>query len=151
MIFPPGVITSCVMNPQRLRFLDIVVVSTCLFLAAPGSCRAVDQDKKIVVATEQNDGEKILLAKDAQLVVKLPSQPGTGYGWRVGESGLLRALGKAEIETPSEGVPGQKERQVFRFRAQASGSSFLELQYVREWEANAKPAKTFRLQVEIEG
>ena len=84
------------------------------------------------------------------LVVRLASQTGTGYGWRVAhlDTRNLTQL-DSSTERAADGSEGGKEFQVFRFKARSRGSSRLRLHYVRPWQKNARPLKTFELTVSV--
>ncbi|MGB8509740.1 MAG: protease inhibitor I42 family protein [Pyrinomonadaceae bacterium] len=130
-------------------------ISAMFYVVAGGSAAAALSgayagDK--VTVTEKEAGGKVCLSKGDVLAVRLEAQLGTGYGWQVVKyrSQQLELLGEPEQETPDKGAPGAIEHQIFRFKAQSSGSTALELQYVRPWEKNAKPLKTYRVEVVVE-
>lgn len=104
-----------------------------------------------VVIDGQFDGRVIHAARGTTIVVRLEAQLGTGYSWRI------RTLAKnlAAIEpgaeehaggdTPSTGGP---DVQVFRFRVKSRGKSVLRFVYVRPWEKEKPPAKTFQVTID---
>lgn len=119
--------------------------------AVAGFCWQKDTDDHIVTVTEQSNGQTITVSKEDTLVVRLKSQMGTGYGWRLKtDDEGLKLLGEPEQENDSGREAGRVEHQVFRFKAVRTGTSILELVYVRPWETTAKPAKTFRLKVRVQ-
>ena len=99
---------------------------------------------------DRDNGREISVAKGDTLIIKLGSQPGTGYGWRIAKNDvkLLKFLGES-AESPDNGREGGTELQVFRFKAQSSGSNLLELHYARPWEKGVAPLKTYCLKVRI--
>jgi hypothetical protein len=50
-----------------------------------------------VVVTEQDNGKDVTLDGDQRLIIKLSSQPGTGYGW----SGLMTADSSLAFHDPA--------------------------------------------------
>ena len=104
-----------------------------------------------VTITEQDDGGTVTVARKGTLVVRLKSQMGTGYGWQVARNDgrRLKLLGPPEQENSQGGLPGGDEHQIFRFKALRSGTTLLELRYVRPWEKGKPPSKTFRLEVRV--
>jgi predicted secreted protein len=56
--------------------------------------------------------------------------------------------GKPETVPAKKGVIGGKATMIFRFQAVA-GTSDLELHYKRPFEKDKKPAKTFKVTVEV--
>ncbi len=104
-----------------------------------------------VTVTEKEEGQTVALGRKDTLVIRLKSQLGTGYGWQVvrHDNRLLRLLGRPEQENSQGGLPGGEEHQIFRFKALRSGTTLIELRYVRPWERNARPLRYFRLRIRI--
>lgn len=78
------------------------------------------------------------------LVLTLPANPSTGYGWYVAsiDSNVLVQSGDRENaqETANRKV-GQPGNQVFRFVGVSAGSTKIKLEYKRQWEKNKFPAQ----------
>jgi len=109
-------------------------------------------DKRVRVTMDQN-GTSVTLHPGECLEVVLPSNAGTGYSWQVANpaANVLKSSGKPKIESgPKGGKVGQSENQVFSFVPSGKGTGQLELQYLRPWEKDRKPAKTFLLSVKVE-
>lgn len=104
-----------------------------------------------VTINNTNNDSQITVQKDKILVVKLLVNPGIGYGWQIikNDTDKLKPLGDSALEELEAGVPGATENQVFRFSAQGSGSTILEFHYLRPWERNVSPLKTYRVEVQI--
>lgn len=113
---------------------------------------AMATDAKTVTVTEKDDGTKIKLNKGDTLVLRLVAQPGTAFSWSIAknDADLLKQQGKVETERPEKPLPGGKVTQIFRFRAEAAGSSALELNYARPFDKDKAPAKTFKLEAKVE-
>src|SRR5207244_766812 len=108
-------------------------------------------DGAVLVASEGSGTVTLELRKE--LVIKLASQAGTGFTWRVSKNDekVIEPVGKqptVEKDAKSK-VFGGPTLSVFRFRAVATGYANLELEYVRPSEQDAKPAKTFRAAVTV--
>ena len=105
---------------------------------------------KTVTVMERDDGSKIKLNQGDTLVVRLVAQPGTAYSWSIAknDADLLRQQGRMEIEKPDKPAPGSKVTQIYRFRAEAAGTSTLELNYARPFDKDKAPGKTFKLTIE---
>jgi inhibitor of cysteine peptidase len=103
------------------------------------------------IVTDKDDGRQIIIEKGSTLAVRLEATPGTGHSWKLVKinAELLKALGESAFENPRGGVPGAIEHQVFRFEAQAFGSSVLEMHYLRPWEKDVPPLRIYRITVEI--
>ena len=108
------------------------------------------------VTIDQSD-TNIQLHPGDKLEVTLPATFGTGYSWKVAKNaeGVLKQCGGPETaqgnqdRNHKESKAGRTEQQVFQFEASAEGTGQLELDYVRPWEKNAKPAKVFSLTVQV--
>lgn len=95
------------------------------------------------------NGSTRLVRRGDQLVVRLPSNPSTGYRWVVRDGArpvlvLVRRSYVAPTGAPMLGAPGTA---VLRFRVVARGRAQLRLAYVRSWEAHGSPARTFALRL----
>ncbi len=111
-----------------------------------------DSTGAAITVTESQHDETVSLKVGDRLVVKLPAQMGTGYGWqRAGEdSDVLAFVGSKVIEAPGA-TPGRRELQAFTFRARKKGAASLEFQYRRPWEKSAPSDKIFRIKVTVAG
>jgi inhibitor of cysteine peptidase len=129
----------------------ILFLATCLSLAAQDRCSHNVRSEDTVTVTDKDNGREVSLAKGATLILRLEARPGTGYAWRVAQNDpdYLKAQGESVFEQPENEKPGDIEHQVFRFTAQASGSSALKLEYARGWEKGVAPAKTYSIKVNI--
>lgn len=104
-----------------------------------------------VTASIGDSGGTASLVPYQPLVVRLPSNPSTGYGWSYTIAGddVLR-LDSLSGEAPAaDGMVGVPGLEVWSFRAQGSGTAVLTYIYARPWEKNALPAKTFTLKVQV--
>ena len=107
-------------------------------------------DHTVSVTTKEN-GNSVNLHPGDLLEVTLPATLGTGFSWRVrsGAEAVLRLKGKPVVKKPQDAnnQVGAAEYQVFQFEVIASGSVKLELEYVRPWERDVAPAKTYLLTI----
>ncbi len=107
-----------------------------------------------VVVTDDANGTTVTLQPGQTLVVRLAANPTTGYLWQIAEvdRAVLRPLGEEAGYTPQAsdgarlGAGGTAE---WRFEAVGQGTTVLTLHYLRPWEADAAPARTFTLTVKI--
>jgi predicted secreted protein len=106
-------------------------------------------EPKTITATLADSSDTVQVARDDSLVLRLESQPGTGYSWRITHHDTLHLRLLGEEWVPGEAaVPGGVEHQIFRFAALKADSSRVELHYARPWEKGTPPVKTYRLQVD---
>ena len=129
----------------------LLVSLLCCSAAATSSWKQTGAGDRQVTVTEQNSGQIVSVLRESTLVVRLKSQLGTGYGWQLmkNDARRLKPLGQPDQESSQGGLPGGEEYQIFRFKALRSGTSLLELHYVRPWEKTARPSKIFRIRVQI--
>ncbi len=105
------------------------------------------EERDAQVLTERDDGREVPAVVGRELTLKLPCQPGTGFSWRIlkRDAKLLDLVGEPRLEDGDDKLLGRVERQVFRLRPLAPGTTSLELGYARTWEAERRPEKTFRV------
>jgi inhibitor of cysteine peptidase len=103
-----------------------------------------------VIVTQSDSGKTVPLKVGNTLIVRLESNPSTGYGWAPSGTvpDCLTQQGQGTFETGSSGLVGAPGTQSLAFFAAQSGSGTLTLAYVRPWETT-QPAKTFTIQVEV--
>ena len=104
-----------------------------------------------VTASLSDSGGTASLIPYQPLVVRLPTNPSTGYVWSYTVTGddVLRldtVTGEAPAPDGMVGVPGLE---VWSFRAQGTGRAVLTYIYARPWEKNTLPAKIFTLTVVV--
>ena len=109
------------------------------------------QSEMPVTASLSDSGGVATLIPEQPLVIRLQTNPSTGYGWTYTVTGdeVLRldtVTGEAPAPNGMVGVPGD---QVWSFHAQGSGRAVLTYVYKRAWEKNEPPAKTFTLTVVV--
>jgi inhibitor of cysteine peptidase len=104
-----------------------------------------------VLVTDQDNGRDVDLTTGASLIVKLTSNPSTGYSWALsGDASPLRLVKSTYVKNPpSSKIVGTMGMQVFRLSASAAGMARLKLVYRRSWEYNVPPVKTFSLRVNV--
>ena len=107
-----------------------------------------------VQLTDADDGTTVQLANGGTLVVALPSNPSTGFGWSVGQSSSPELQLQGEPAFVPGGstlpVPGAGGTEVFTFEAVDAGTAGLTLEYRRPIEPGVAPEQTFSVTVEIE-
>jgi inhibitor of cysteine peptidase len=100
--------------------------------------------------TEKDNGAAVTLTLKSRLMIRLPSQAGTGFSWTPKAGSSLLRLAKTNREAPAHVLPGGIESEVFVFTPVASGTDELELDYRRPWEHGVAPAKVFRFTATVE-
>jgi inhibitor of cysteine peptidase len=121
-------------------------------LLVPASVRGDDSaPRNLINATQADNGSAVKLQSREGLSVSLSITTGTGYSWRVVriDRKVLRQDGQPTLVRGDHPMPGASATEVFRFMAAGTGTTQLELDYVRPWEKGVAPARTFRLEVTV--
>jgi inhibitor of cysteine peptidase len=118
--------------------------------AATSSPAAGNMSSNVTV-TDQDNGKDIDLTTGSVLIVKLQSNPSTGYAWTVaGDPSPLRLEKSSYVKnTKASKAVGASGTQVLRLNANSGGMATLTVVYRRSWEYNILPVKTFSLRVNI--
>jgi predicted secreted protein len=114
-----------------------------------------------VIADESSNGTNVKIRSSEVLLIDLPEQPGTGYGWQAlkFDRGMWKMdkLDDEEVESlrksgilPAHALPkgrfGATEWAVFRLKPRKLGTTEIQLVYVRPWQPET-PGKSFTLKV----
>jgi inhibitor of cysteine peptidase len=118
-------------------------LSLIILLAA---CLSVTLSAARLDVTEEENGKDLLLNRGDLLVIYLPANRTTGFGWQAtfSQSGVLKAEGDAFYLTTktSPHLAGSGGTETWIFRAEQAGSTSLTLGYVRPWEKGKAPEKS---------
>lgn len=103
---------------------------------------------------EQRNGDTVRMTAGQLLVLTLPSNPSTGYGWEITglNPNLLKEDGPpATGRSTGQPMPGEPGTITYRFRAIGEGSATLQLGRRRSFEPpTIPPIQEFRIQVRIQ-
>ncbi|NEO58307.1 MAG: protease inhibitor I42 family protein [Okeania sp. SIO3B5] len=102
-----------------------------------------------ITATDFDNNQEIRVAKDDIFVVRLRTNPASGYSWQIvsNNPNQLKLLDNSISGDGNQTAPGGSAYQVFRFQVASEGTSVLELQYRRPEETT--PKETYRIGVQI--
>jgi len=108
-----------------------------------------------VNVTETDNESRAALTPGQELIVRLGSNPSTGFRWQVDDvdESVLQQVGMAQYtpnEPGSSPPPGQAGQETLRFQAASAGQTRLVLAYRRPWEDVAEEDRKFTLQVVVE-
>jgi inhibitor of cysteine peptidase len=102
---------------------------------------------------ESGNGTGVDMRVGQELILRLDSNPSTGYHWDVieGIGAILEQSGESQYH-PSGSLedmsPGGGGVEIFRFQASAAGQTELVLAYRRPWE-QGEPNKKYTLEVRV--
>jgi inhibitor of cysteine peptidase len=102
-----------------------------------------------VCVTNADNGKKIEVWTGQTLVVRLPSNPTTGYMWEaVGiDKSILQQVGEPELEPQADAAVGAPMTATFRFEVMKNGLTELRMANRRSWQKFKEPADTFVLKL----
>lgn len=86
------------------------------------------------------------------LTLSLPSNPSTGYRWRVENpaANVLQSLGPEVYSAPEEDdVVGSAGVSTWRYQASSTGDGQLVLIYQQPWAADVAPVQTFDCRIVV--
>lgn len=128
------------------RLLLLVVV-----LAAVAGLAACGGQSPLTV-TAKESGQTVELRSDQKLVVRLESNPSTGYRWNVvadPNAGVLQLVSTAYERSESNGnVVGAPETEVWTYEPAGTGTTTVRLAYFRVFEPRNVGAR-FTLTVHV--
>jgi inhibitor of cysteine peptidase len=115
------------------------------------ACSSTANTSASVSMTDENNGQIVTLKTGQLLLIRLASNPGTGYGWQLAESNKnhIKLLGNPVLEPLTNPQQNSTVYQVFRFQVKSAGSNILELQHQPPGKNNTPSNKTYRLNVQI--
>ena len=122
------------------------LISAFLLMLISLACASIPNNLKVIKVTEEDNGKTVDLDIGDRLEITLDSNPPTGYQWEpIGDtSSHLRQLGEPSYEPEGGGV-GSGGETIFTFEAIGGGQTRLELVYLRPFDKETPPIKTFEL------
>jgi len=119
--------------PRLLVPLSLALLSAC----AQQPTQPVALDAESECPTRLQVGQALTLT--------LPSNPSTGYRWRVENpaANVLQSLGPEVYSAPEEDVVGSAGVSTWRYQASSTGDAQLVLVYQQPWAADVAPVQTF--------
>lgn len=99
-------------------------------------------------------GRSVQVAREDEIVLRLPENPTTGYRWHIDRADGL-VVTEWDAYQPCVGDPdpdvqiGRGRTREFRFRPEAIGTSRLELKHWQEWEGEASTMERFSVSISV--
>jgi inhibitor of cysteine peptidase len=131
---------------MKTKWLAIgLVVTAFLMLTA---CSTLPNQISIDASSS---GKTVNIAVGGTLTVTLDSNVTTGYSWELKEIGDTNVLQKTDNKyiAPASGAIGAGGKEVWTFKALATGTSTLTMDYSQPWAGGQKGAKNFSLTVVV--
>ncbi len=112
--------------------------------------------QKVVALTEKDDAQTVVVKTGEKIEIKLDSNPSTGYGWRVASVSAKSVKQDGTVTYVSTPLPpgsppmvGRGGSSLIRFDALSPGKVTVKLEYLRPWEKNTPPARTFTVTLDV--
>ena len=102
---------------------------------------------------ENHHAKSAFTAADGNLIiVKLCSNPTTGFQWKYETSGetVLEEIDHKFVPPEGEGVVGAAGQEIWTFQAVKRGTTQLRMEYSRPWEGGEKEEWTYTMTVTVE-
>jgi len=130
---------------MRKVFLLVVLA---LALLLTGCSRG---QQNVTTLTDQDSGKSVSLTAGDLLMLRLSSNPTTGYRWALKsvDQDILSQNGKPAYLPGNGRRVGAGGTEIWRFVAEKPGETTLTMIYARSWEKKVAPAKTFTLHVTV--
>lgn len=109
--------------------------------------------ESVLLVGEKDSGKLVSVSVGQELDVELPGNITTGYSWVLtpgDEAKVLKQKGKIVYTQPEVTAPGLGGKFTTKFKAIAKGEGRVNLQYIRPWEKDIPPARTFSIDIEVE-
>jgi predicted secreted protein len=143
----------------RMRETSLFCAMVAMIAGIPAQANAAGPD---IVITEQDNGKDVTLHGDQRLIIKLPSQPSTGYSWSAlmtPDSFLAFTTEPAPAPKPktqdrmAPPMLGGQSEQVFAFHAAhftGTSSEWFLLVFCGPAQCDLKDAKIFKIGVKTQ-
>jgi inhibitor of cysteine peptidase len=123
---------------MRIALFAAVLATAC----GPSPRRSFEPPAPLQLTDEQS-GQRFDLAVGQEAVVRLKSNPTTGYRWSLEtRSAVLGVLGEPAFEPPAKPLPGAGGTEVWRLKSMTAGTATLVFEYRRPWEKGAPPVRS---------
>jgi inhibitor of cysteine peptidase len=124
---------------KGLKVLIVVILATLLLTA----CNQV--------ISEDMNGQTVTVKTGETFIIKLSGNPTTGYGWQLTnvDETILKQVNNPSYK-PDTLMTGSGGTYTYKFTAQSAGTTTLNFSYLRSWEKNVPPYKTFTITLMVQ-
>lgn len=132
--------------------IKTMVVTTLLGLALAVGCSAADEQPQPVdmisitttVPASPKSAIPISVCEGCQFSITLPSNPTTGYMWRLNNQPDITIVKHIDnvYNAPKVTMPGAGGEEVWTFQGLKKGTAQIVLEYARPWEKDVPPIKS---------
>jgi inhibitor of cysteine peptidase len=132
-----------------ISLMSIVAILTTatVLRAAEAPAAPAKKAPKPMQVTDADNGKTVAVALGKTFDAVLKGNASTGFQWKVAkiEGDAVQEIGKADyiLDPNPKRMAGIGGRYVLHFKATKAAKTKIRLIYVRPWEKNTPPAKTF--------
>jgi inhibitor of cysteine peptidase len=139
------------MRHAGFRFRLCFALAAAAGVSVPSAAPAQSTHPATVEIGELGSAVQVSLHLGDTLRVVLPSTPSTGYSWQPASDDTAGAmLQKGSQYQAGQPRPGASGTQTITLIAKTPGQDHLRLNYVRPWEKNATPARTYAVNITVD-
>lgn len=119
----------------------VIVITSVLAVSLIAGCAGI--------TTYTDPAQAISTGVDQEFVIALDSNPTTGYNWEAIYDESMLSLEREEYNPDEEepGLVGAGGTQYYRFKALKTGSTEINLTYLRSWEEEYIDRKVFTVDI----
>jgi inhibitor of cysteine peptidase len=152
-----GPIILCSRDVFMKRLIPLAAVAALLVFApiheADAARRARSKKvEKIMQVTDADSGKTVAVASGKSFDLVLKANATTGFQWQIDkiESDAVQQVGKDEYvpDKHAPGIVGVGGKAIFHFNAAKAAKTKIRLVYVRPWEKDTPPVKTFEVTID---
>lgn len=147
-----------------MRLTSLFAFAALGLALSPLACASVDDEDAAaqetavaelngVAITEADDGKTLTVTEGQDVVVKLASNPTTGFSWHVVSTNRSFGYPDSTEFIPSSGATGAGGVEQLTWKTRGFlplvGAHTVKLEYKRGWETDVPPLKTFTFTVNI--
>jgi len=122
-------------------------------VSSPSEEGDAEDELKSLSVTDADNGKTVTITKGQSLLLKLQSNPTTGYKWAVSSTDRTFGYPASERFVKNSDAVGSGGLQRFTWKTNSpldlTGTHKVTLEYKRSWETQAAPAKTFTFTVKV--
>jgi predicted secreted protein len=133
------------MKQSMILIIPVFLIASLIFAIA-------EEETMAVFPMSEKDDTCIQVQLGQIFSLKFVTNSGTGYGWELAAplDDKILSIMETKIETPSGGLFGANENEIWICRALTAGQTEIALKYVRPWDKDTESAKKHVFKVKIQ-
>lgn len=132
----------------KIKIIVLIALAVLIAALALGGCKTANK-----ALTEKNNGDSINLKVEDIVVIRLESNPTTGYSWILDKKTDTLIVSMVDSEyiqsVEDKELVGAGGHEIFTFKAVSKGKTSIILNYERPWEEDEEPLETFEINISV--